>query len=77
MLLNLGYGVQGSDAGDNANVRRLRDKGARVFVGHDAAHLGEAAVVVVSTAIKRDNPELTAARARRIPVAGGARCSPS
>ncbi len=68
VLINLGYKVQGSDASDNANVKRLRDKGASVFVGHDAAHIGEAAVVVVSTAIKRDNPELTAARARRIPV---------
>ena len=68
VLINLGYCVQGSDASDNANVKRLRGRGASVFVGHDAAHLGEAAVVVVSTAIKRDNPELTAARARRIPV---------
>jgi UDP-N-acetylmuramate--alanine ligase len=68
VLINLGYSVQGSDASDNANVKRLRERGAKVFVGHDAAHVGEAAVVVVSTAIKRDNPELTAARARRIPV---------
>jgi UDP-N-acetylmuramate--alanine ligase len=68
MLLNLGYRVQGSDAADNANVRRLRDKGASVFIGHDAAHLGEAAVVVVSTAIRRDNVELVAARERRLPV---------
>jgi UDP-N-acetylmuramate--alanine ligase len=68
VLINLGYKVQGSDASDNANVKRLRDKGANVFVGHDAANLGETAVVVVSTAIKRDNPELTAARSRRIPV---------
>src|ERR1700733_4154405 len=68
MLINLGYRVQGSDASDNANVKRLRDKGASVFIGHDAANLGAAAVVVVSTAIKRDNPELTAARARRLPV---------
>jgi UDP-N-acetylmuramate--alanine ligase len=68
VLVNLGYSVQGSDASDNANVKRLRERGARVFVGHDAAHLGEAAVVVVSTAIKRDNPELSAARERRIPV---------
>ena len=68
VLINLGYVVQGSDASDNANVKRLRERGASVFVGHDAGHLGEAAVVVVSTAIKRDNPELTAARARRIPV---------
>jgi UDP-N-acetylmuramate--alanine ligase len=68
VLLNLGYDVQGSDASDNANVKRLREKGARVFVGHDAQNLGEAAVVVVSTAIKRDNPELAAAREKRLPV---------
>jgi UDP-N-acetylmuramate--alanine ligase len=68
VLLNLGYQVQGSDASENANVKRLRDKGAQVFIGHDAAHLGNAGVVVVSTAIKRDNPELAAARERRIPV---------
>ena len=68
VLINLGYRVQGSDASDNANVKRLRDKGASVFIGHDARNLGEAAVVVVSTAIKRDNPELAAARERRLPV---------
>jgi UDP-N-acetylmuramate--alanine ligase len=68
VLINLGYDVQGSDASDNANVKRLREKGARVFVGHDAKNLGQAAVVVVSTAIKRDNPELAAARERRLPV---------
>ncbi|WP_294541559.1 UDP-N-acetylmuramate--L-alanine ligase [uncultured Rhodoblastus sp.] len=68
VLLNLGYDVQGSDAADNANVKRLRDKGARIFIGHDAQNLGEAAVVVVSTAIRRDNPELAAARERRLPV---------
>ncbi len=68
VLLNLGYQVQGSDASENANVKRLREKGARVFVGHDAQNLGEAAVVVVSSAIKRDNPELSAAREKRLPV---------
>ncbi|MGI6247192.1 MAG: UDP-N-acetylmuramate--L-alanine ligase [Pseudochelatococcus sp.] len=68
VLLNLGYTVQGSDAAENANVRRLRDKGAAVYVGHDAGHLGGAEVVVVSTAIKRDNPELVEARLRRLPV---------
>ena len=49
-------------------MKRLRDKGATVHVGHDAKWLGDAAVVVVSTAIKRDNPELAAARERRLPV---------
>jgi UDP-N-acetylmuramate--alanine ligase len=68
VLINLGYTVQGSDAADNANVKRLRDKGAQVTVGHAAANIGEAAVVVVSTAIRRDNPELMAARAQRLPV---------
>jgi UDP-N-acetylmuramate--alanine ligase len=68
VLINLGHAVQGSDAADNANVKRLRERGAKVFVGHDAANLGDAAVVVVSTAIKRDNPELAEARAKRIPV---------
>ena len=68
VLINLGYDVQGSDASDSANVKRLRDKGARVFIGHDAANLGQAAVVVVSTAIRRDNPELAGARERRLPV---------
>ncbi|MGB9368257.1 MAG: UDP-N-acetylmuramate--L-alanine ligase [Xanthobacteraceae bacterium] len=68
VLINLGYTVQGSDASDSANVKRLRDKGARVAVGHAAGNLGEAEVVVVSTAIKRDNPELAEARAKRLPV---------
>src|SRR5437667_8678686 len=68
VLINLGYTVQGSDASDSANVKRLRDKGAKIAIGHSAGALGDAEVVVVSTAIKRDNPELAAARARRIPV---------
>src|SRR5882672_587581 len=68
VLINLGYTVQGSDASDSANVKRLRDKGATVAVGHKADNLGRAEVVVVSTAIKRDNPELAAARAKRLPV---------
>src|ERR1041385_2792675 len=68
VLINLGYTVQGSDASDSANVKRLRDKGARIAVGHSAGAIGEAEVVVVSTAIKRDNPELVAARAQRLPV---------
>src|SRR5215210_8626986 len=68
VLINLGYTVQGSDASDSANVKRLREAGAQVAVGHAAENLGFAEVVVVSTAIKRDNPELAAARARRLPV---------
>jgi UDP-N-acetylmuramate--alanine ligase len=68
VLCNLGYTVQGSDAADGANVARLRDKGITVSVGHKAENVAGADVVVVSTAIKRDNPELMAARAQRIPV---------
>src|SRR5437667_5119341 len=68
VLINLGYTVQGSDASDSANVKRLRDKGAKISIGHSAAALGDAGVGVVPTAIKRDNPELIAARAKRLPV---------
>jgi len=68
VLINLGYTVQGSDASDSVNVRRLREAGATVAVGHRPENLGHAEVVVVSTAIKRDNPELVAARAQRLPV---------
>src|ERR1700753_911094 len=68
VLSNLGYTVQGSDASEGANVVRLREKGVKVFVGHKAENVHGADVVVVSTAIKRDNPELMAARAQRIPV---------
>jgi UDP-N-acetylmuramate--alanine ligase len=68
VLVNLGYTVQGSDASDNYNLDRLRKKGAKVSVGHKAENVDGADVVVVSSAIKRDNPELMAARERRIPV---------
>ena len=68
VLCNLGYTVQGSDASEGANVNRLRDKGIKVSVGHKAENVAGADVLVVSTAIKRDNPELMAARAQRIPV---------
>jgi UDP-N-acetylmuramate--alanine ligase len=68
VLMNLGYTVQGTDASDNANVKRLRDKGAKVFVGHKAEHVDGAEVMVVSSAIKPDNPELVVAREKRLPV---------
>ena len=68
VLHTLGYAVQGSDLSDNANVRRLRDAGIPVAVGHDAGNVANAQVVVVSTAVKRDNPEVAAARARLVPV---------
>ncbi|MFC6445925.1 UDP-N-acetylmuramate--L-alanine ligase [Shinella zoogloeoides] len=68
VLHNLGHRVQGSDQSDSANVQRLRDKGIEVFVGHKAENLGDAEVVVVSTAIKKTNPELIAAREKLLPV---------
>ncbi|NUS67600.1 MAG: UDP-N-acetylmuramate--L-alanine ligase [Ensifer adhaerens] len=68
VLHNLGHKVQGSDQSDSANVQRLRAKGIEVFVGHKAENLGDAEVIVVSTAIKKDNPELIAAREKFLPV---------
>ncbi len=68
VLANQNYRVKGSDVADSPNVQRLRDRGIEVAIGHDAANLVDAAVVVVSSAIKRDNPELAAARARGLPV---------
>ncbi len=68
VLANQKYRVQGSDIAESANVQRLRDKGIAVAIGHDPDNLGEAAVVVVSSAIARDNPELKAARSRGLPV---------
>src|SRR5215831_282088 len=68
VLLNLGYKVSGSDVADSANVKRLRDKGIAIAIGHKAENLDGAEVVVVSSAIRRDNPELIAARASRRPV---------
>ncbi|WP_018428588.1 UDP-N-acetylmuramate--L-alanine ligase [Hoeflea sp. 108] len=68
VLHNLGYKVQGSDQSDSANVQRLRAKGIECFVGHKAENLGDAEVIVVSTAIKKTNPELMAAREKLLPV---------
>jgi UDP-N-acetylmuramate--alanine ligase len=68
ILHNLGYRVSGSDQADSATSRRLAELGIRVFIGHDAAHIAGAHAVVTSTAVKGDNPEVIAARARRIPV---------
>ena len=68
ILHNLGHPVQGSDIAANANVRRLQGLGIDVALGHDAENIGDAAVVVVSTAIRGDNPEIAAARARLTPV---------
>ena len=68
VLHTLGYTVQGSDMSANANVERLRGMGISVFVGHDSENLGDAQVVVVSTAVKADNAEVVTARQKLIPV---------
>src|SRR5262249_59505124 len=68
VLANLGYTVKGSDLSESANVKRLRDKSIAVAIGHKAENVNGADVLVVSSAIKRDNPELIEARAKRLPV---------
>ncbi len=68
VLLNLGYEISGSDVSDSAVVRRLRDLGARVAVGHAAENVGDVQVLVRSTAISDDNPELVEGRARNIAI---------
>jgi UDP-N-acetylmuramate--alanine ligase len=68
ILHNLGYTVSGSDQSASATSRRLASLGIKVSIGHDAAHIAGAQAVVTSTAVKGDNPEVIAARAKRVPV---------
>ena len=68
ILHNLGYQVSGSDQAESATTQRLAGLGLQIAIGHDAAHVAGAQAVVTSTAVKGDNPEVIAARARRIPV---------
>ncbi len=68
VLVTLGYTVIGSDVSENANVKRLRDLGVKIAIGHKAENIDGADVVVVSSAIKQDNPELVTARLKRLPV---------
>src|SRR3982750_3805962 len=68
VMHNLGYTVQGSDVAEGYVVEGLRARGIKVMIGHKAENLGEAAVVVTSTAIKRGNPEVDLAYERRVPV---------
>ena len=68
VLLTLGYKVTGSDVAANPATERLRSLGAKIFLGHDARHVAAADAVVISSAIKHDNPEIAAARKRRVPV---------
>ncbi|MGO8755184.1 MAG: UDP-N-acetylmuramate--L-alanine ligase [Gallionellaceae bacterium] len=68
VLLNLGFQVSGSDLSDGSVTQRLNKLGAKVYIGHDGNHLGDADAVVVSSAVRNENPEVQAARARNIPV---------
>ncbi|MFY8062164.1 MAG: UDP-N-acetylmuramate--L-alanine ligase, partial [Usitatibacteraceae bacterium] len=68
VLLNLGYTVSGSDLGESATVTRLRGLGAKVLIGHTASNIAGADVVVISSAVKADNPEVVAAKAAQVPV---------
>jgi UDP-N-acetylmuramate--alanine ligase len=68
VMANLGFQVQGSDSAEGYVVQGLRDKGIKVFIGQKAENVANAAVLVTSTAIKPDNPEVVAARAKRIPI---------
>ena len=68
VLLNLGYEVSGSDLGASEITQRLDDLGAAIHQGHDASHIGNADVVVTSTAVRPNNPEVLAAHERGIPV---------
>lgn len=68
VLLTLGYKVSGSDLQESDTIRRLRELGGNIFIGHQASNIGEAQVVVISSAVQPTNPEVVAARAKVIPV---------
>jgi len=68
IMNNLGYKIQGSDLSDNGNTKRLEAKNVKIFIGHDATNVQDASYVVISTAVKSDNPEVVAARENQIPV---------
>ncbi|ANU08543.1 UDP-N-acetylmuramate--L-alanine ligase [Paraurantiacibacter namhicola] len=68
VMHNLGYTVQGSDIAEGPGVQRLRERGVTIHIGHDAANVADAAVIVTSTAVRRTNPEVAAALENRIPV---------
>ena len=68
VLLTLGHQVSGSDLGESETVRRIRELGGTVFIGHDASNIGDAHVVVVSSAVAPTNPEVVAAKAKLVPV---------
>lgn len=68
VMHNLGYSVRGSDVAEGPTIQRLREKGIPIVIGHSPQNIDDAEAVIISTAIKADNPEVAAARARHIPV---------
>ena len=68
VMHNMGYKVQGSDVAESYVIEGLRERGIKVMIGHHADNLGDAVVVVTSTAIKRGNPEVEAALEQRVPL---------
>ncbi len=68
IMLRIGYTVQGSDTKASANTERLANLGAKIFIGHDPAHVEGASAIVYSTAVQADNPEMVAGRAKRLPL---------
>ncbi|MBP7201731.1 MAG: UDP-N-acetylmuramate--L-alanine ligase, partial [Propionivibrio sp.] len=68
VLANLGFSVSGSDLAESATTRRLAAQGIRIATGHAAENVGNTDAVVVSTAVKSDNPEVLAARERKVPL---------
>ena len=68
VMHNLGYSVQGSDILDNSNVRRLKSLGIDIVIGHNRDNIDDASVLVVSSAVEEDNPEILAARTAQLPV---------
>ena len=73
IMMRTGYTVQGSDAKASANTERLEKLGAKIFIGQDPANVEGAYAIVYSTAVKHDNPEMVAARDRRLDRRGGRR----
>jgi UDP-N-acetylmuramate--alanine ligase len=68
IMIRIGYTVQGSDVKASANTERLEKLGARIFIGHEGGQVEGASAIVYSTAVKHDNPEMVAARERRLPL---------
>ena len=68
VLIESGYVVSGSDMQESASTQKLKDRGAKIFIGHSAANLADADTVIISSAISADNPEVIAAKSKNIPV---------